>query len=53
MFKMYRVKGINEYHRGVDMVILAEDLEDAKNVVAYQTGLSIEDVEKCYSINLK
>ena len=48
---IYKVEGYGK-HYSTNMMVLGNNLDDAKNVISEQTGIKVEEIEKCFYISL-
>lgn len=51
MMNIYKVEGYEKYYE-VSMMILGTSFDDAKMIVSQQTGIEVEEIEKCFVISL-
>ena len=51
MMNIYKVEGYGKHYE-VNMMVIGESFEDAKKVVSKQTGIEVEEIGKCFIINL-
>lgn len=48
---IYKVEGYGKYYE-VSMMVLGISFDDARMIVSQQTGLEVEEIEKCFMISL-
>ena len=51
MMNIYKVEGYGK-HYSTNMMVLGNNFDDAKVVISEQTGIKVEEIEKCFYISL-
>ena len=51
MMNIYKVEGYEKYY-STNMMVLGNNIDDAKAVISEQTGIKIEEIEKMFFITL-